>query len=145
MSLVLAIAGMIFLMVFVALPALQRSQRDAKRKDDILLFLEAVKKYQSNNRGALPADGDWDDVKKYISGDFKDPSGNDYILAVKACHTSGDGANCVNWPLTSSMDYKLHIYKQATCDGENTMKTSNPKNIAVVYRLEGSGVYCANT
>ena len=30
--LVLAIAGLIFLMVFVALPALQRSQRDTQRK-----------------------------------------------------------------------------------------------------------------
>ena len=30
--LVLAIAGLIFLMIFVALPALQRSQRDTQRK-----------------------------------------------------------------------------------------------------------------
>lgn len=33
--LVLAIAGLIFLMVFLALPALQRSQRDTQRKNDI--------------------------------------------------------------------------------------------------------------
>ena len=32
--LVLAIAGLIFLMVFVALPALQRSQRDTQRRDE---------------------------------------------------------------------------------------------------------------
>ena len=32
-ALVLAIAGMIFLMVFIALPALQRSQRDTSRRD----------------------------------------------------------------------------------------------------------------
>ncbi len=30
--LVLAIAGLIFLMVFIALPALQRAQRDSQRK-----------------------------------------------------------------------------------------------------------------
>ena len=30
--LVLAIAGLIFLMVFIALPALQRSQRDTQKK-----------------------------------------------------------------------------------------------------------------
>ena len=30
--LVLAIAGLIFLMVFIALPALQRSQRDTERR-----------------------------------------------------------------------------------------------------------------
>ena len=33
--LVLAVAGLIFLMVFLALPALQRSQRDTQRKSDI--------------------------------------------------------------------------------------------------------------
>ncbi|MDO4399218.1 MAG: prepilin-type N-terminal cleavage/methylation domain-containing protein, partial [Candidatus Saccharibacteria bacterium] len=54
-SLVLAIAGLIFLMVFIALPQLQRQQRDSRRRDDILSFLETVKKYQTNNRGALPS------------------------------------------------------------------------------------------
>ena len=33
--LVLAIAGLIFLMVFIALPALQRNQRDTQRKNDM--------------------------------------------------------------------------------------------------------------
>ena len=33
--LVLAIAGLIFLMVFLALPNLQRSQKDTQRRDDL--------------------------------------------------------------------------------------------------------------
>ena len=33
--LVLAIAALIFLMIFIALPALQRSQRDTARKNDV--------------------------------------------------------------------------------------------------------------
>lgn len=33
--LVLAIAGLIFLMIFIALPSLQRSQRDQTRKNDV--------------------------------------------------------------------------------------------------------------
>ena len=33
--LVLAVAGLIFLMIFLALPALQRSQRDTQRKREI--------------------------------------------------------------------------------------------------------------
>lgn len=37
--LVLAIAGLIFLMVFIALPALQRSQRDTQRRDDVARFI----------------------------------------------------------------------------------------------------------
>lgn len=53
-SLVLAIAGLILVMAFVALPALQRQTRDSKRKEDTMTFLQALKKYQQNNRGQLP-------------------------------------------------------------------------------------------
>lgn len=46
--LVLAIGGLIFLMVFIALPALQRSQRDTQRKDDLARFMSATIEYQKN-------------------------------------------------------------------------------------------------
>lgn len=46
--LVLAIAGLIFLMVFVALPALQRSQRDTQRRDDVARLATAVTNFQAN-------------------------------------------------------------------------------------------------
>ena len=47
--LVLAIAGLIFLMVFIALPALQRSQRNTRRRQDMARIATAVNDYQSNN------------------------------------------------------------------------------------------------
>ncbi len=53
-SLVLAIAGLILVMAFIAVPTLQRQARDAKRKEDTMTFLQALKKYQQNNRGQLP-------------------------------------------------------------------------------------------
>ena len=52
--LVLAIAGLIFLMVFIALPALQRGQRNTQREDDISRFLTAANSYQTNNNGKIP-------------------------------------------------------------------------------------------
>ena len=54
--LVLAIAGLIFMMVFLALPALQRAQRDTQRSDDIARLQAAINSYQANNRGRLPSD-----------------------------------------------------------------------------------------
>lgn len=51
--LVLAIAGLIFLMVFIALPALQRGQRDTARKNDVSTVASAVNTYRSNNKGSL--------------------------------------------------------------------------------------------
>ena len=49
--LVLAIAGLIFLMVFIALPALQRSQRNTQRRDDYSMLVTAVNSYMSSNNG----------------------------------------------------------------------------------------------
>ncbi len=57
MVLVLAIAGLIFLMVFLALPALQRSQRDSQRQRDVGMLTAKVQSYQQNNNGRLPVDG----------------------------------------------------------------------------------------
>lgn len=52
--LVLAIAGLIFLMVFIALPALQRSQRNNQRQNDINRFFTAFQQYQAHNSNKLP-------------------------------------------------------------------------------------------
>lgn len=111
-SLVLAIAGLILVMVFIALPALQRQQRDTKRKDDTMLFVQAIKKYQQNNRGALPTTsfnrdkdeansisvGGWENnpelanssswarfYNDYLGDDFKGPDGNKYGFWLFKC------------------------------------------------------------
>ena len=79
--LVLAIAGLIFLMVFVALPALQRSQRDTQRRDDMARFSSQLSQYQANNNGAVPTatKAGYDDfIANYLraaSDSFVDPSG----------------------------------------------------------------------
>jgi len=52
---VLAIAGLIFMMVFIALPSLQRSQRDTQRQNDMSKVITALQNYMTNNRGALPS------------------------------------------------------------------------------------------
>jgi prepilin-type N-terminal cleavage/methylation domain-containing protein len=43
---VLAIAGLIMLMVFLAVPKLQASARDSRRRTDLTLFYNAVREYQ---------------------------------------------------------------------------------------------------
>lgn len=68
--LVLAIAALIFLMVFIALPALQRNQRDTARKQELGKVVSAVTTWQSNHRGASPAAGDMEAFAKYVDGAF---------------------------------------------------------------------------
>lgn len=54
--LVLAIAALIFLMIFVALPALQRGQANNARKNDAATIAAAINTYRTNKNGQLPAD-----------------------------------------------------------------------------------------
>ena len=52
--LVLAIAGLIFLMVFVAFPALQRSQNDTQRQNDIARLSTQITNFKTNNTNGIP-------------------------------------------------------------------------------------------
>lgn len=52
----LAIAALIFLMVFIALPALQASQRDTARKSDVSIVSAAYNSAVGSNRGTTSVD-----------------------------------------------------------------------------------------
>jgi prepilin-type N-terminal cleavage/methylation domain-containing protein len=54
---VLAIAGLILLIVFLAVPALERASRNTQRKDDASAVASAVANFISNNGGSLPVAG----------------------------------------------------------------------------------------
>jgi len=51
---VLAVAGLIMLIVFLAVPALQRSSRNTQRKNDAGNIVTAITTYTTNNNGSLP-------------------------------------------------------------------------------------------
>lgn len=167
--LVLAIAGLIFLMVFIALPALQRSQRDTQRRDDMARFASQLSQYQANNNGKVPdaTASSWNDkfVGPYLRVDktvknvneqgettsttggeedsFVDPSGANYTVAsVLVC---GNATDCVQ--KSANDDYKsgsIRVYTNATCDGENPKYIKGDRKIAFTYKLEGAGIYCGN-
>ena len=131
--LVLAIAGLIFLMVFVALPALQRGQRDTQRRDDMSRFMSQVTSFQTNNNGRVPAANEasmrafLDNYMRRAGGEFVDPqSGGNYTVAF-----TGD-------PTTSRIIYSTG----SRCEGENFVAAGGTRTVAVRIRLEGSGVYC---
>ncbi len=170
-SLVLAIGGLIFLMVFIALPALQRSQRDTRRRDDVMILLEKIKNYEKNNRGALPGSSEvslntvnvnWSNAlnttgnettwrgfyRDYLKDTFVDPSGGNYNLTIVKCGAAATDSDCTN-SIAANLENqsfpngnKMIIVLQATCKGSKTVQSSNPRNLAVMYRLEGAGVYC---
>lgn len=136
--LVLAIAGLIFLMVFIALPALQRNQRDTQRKNDMSRVQTAIQNYQSNNRNALPSDAEFTGtgansfIGKYLkvgNDSFADPDGTDYSFKVG---TVGD------------FDHVIYYTKGAICNGESLTTGQGTNKVAIQYKLEGGGVYCVS-
>lgn len=52
---VLAIAGLILLIVFLAVPALQRNSRNTARKNDVSNILGAMTEFTNNSGGQFPA------------------------------------------------------------------------------------------
>lgn len=148
--LVLAIAALIFLMVFIALPALQRNQRDTQRKNDGGRVLTAVNNYQSNNRGKLPGQGlvnapantAWNDFSaKYLKtgGDtFQDPQGDDYVFEYR-----DTSASAPVWA-TDADRGKVVFTPGATCGDNGTVNSASggTRKVAVRIALEGGGTYC---
>ena len=133
--LVLAIAGLIFLAVFIALPALQRGQRDNQRRSDASRFASQLQSFATNNNGTMPANnatavGTF--VNSYLrKGDegFKDPkSGNDYVVTMASGAPTDVGT--------------FYYFQEGKCSGETIVKGGGARTAAIATPLEGSGVYC---
>ena len=137
LTLVIAVAGLIFLMVFVALPSMQRMSRDTRRKEDVATLMGYIKKYQNNNRGALPSTSNQKNIfrNQYLGDNFIDPDGTTYLIYW------GSGARTYN-VTNGKMNHTMYIQVGAKCEGEAAVPADNPRHVAILYRLEGSGVYC---
>ena len=144
--LVLAIAGLIFLMVFIALPALQRNQRDTQRKRDIDRLASALINYKSNNRNNdLSLSNHNGDDKNFVDsylkvgGDnFSDPDGTAYSFA--GSNSSGYTYEGDAYILTD-FNHNIYIFNNTKCDGDKAV-SSDSSNYSISYKLEGGGSYC---
>lgn len=195
--LVLAIAGLIFLMVFVALPALQRSQRDTQRRNDMSRVDTSLVQYQTNhttgaNITSLPGAGDWTGnadftveggtcesstacsfIRQYMNSgsgniqnnQFTDPDGEYYSLVITGnwadpTYTPATVSKTVtrnNEDYTSTLTvdgnrgtitgdkafdaYVIYVIPGGQCDGADVVPSA-ARHFAIMYRLEGAGVYC---
>jgi prepilin-type N-terminal cleavage/methylation domain-containing protein len=129
---VLAIAGLIMLIVFLAVPALQRNSRNTQRKNDVSALLGAVNEYTSNHSGSLP------------------PDAASVLTNAKTGYYSGSGTGQGQVTLTTSgtqtlstaaTDDRVIIAEGQTCANPTSTSTTagSARQIAVLYQVEGSG------
>jgi prepilin-type N-terminal cleavage/methylation domain-containing protein len=133
---VLAIAGLIMLVVFLAVPALQRNSRNTQRKNDVSSLLGALTEYINNNNGKLPT----------TSAEFYTASQN-AKFGFYASPTSGTALGDFNFTYNSNTAVTatantVYVKTGAKCNttGNNFGGTNNTsRNIAVVYTVETGG------
>lgn len=138
---VLAIAGLILLVVFLAVPALQRNSRNTQRREDAGNILSAVSEYTANNNGNIPA------AQANLG------SGNTATLG------TGSGVNTVpinlgyydasnvsvvaySAGLTTTVD-TITVVRGAMCNGNTVTNTgASARSVAIIYTLESNVVQC---
>ena len=161
-ALVLAVAALIFLVVFLAVPALQRNQRDDARKRDVSNVVQAVVNDTANTNTvvqagtAYPKDTAASTLKDYLDN----MSGNvDYVLVFDAVASSSGitlpysfTSNPVNPTATSdnassvqAYINKIVIYTGVRCNGNTGIQVGTSRSAAVVVQVENGGdgkYYC---
>ncbi|MCL2451922.1 prepilin-type N-terminal cleavage/methylation domain-containing protein [Candidatus Saccharibacteria bacterium] len=156
-ALVLAVAALIFLVVFLAVPALQRNQREDARKRDITIVVEAVVNITGNTNKA-PTTGVAYPKPTTGGSNLKDYLGNlsnntDYVEVVKG----GDDAlefppsQAVNPGATDSTAganpniNRIVVILGHRCNGNTGTQVGTTRSAAVAVQLESGGAgkyYC---
>lgn len=127
-TIVLAIAGLIMAIVFVAVPALQRNAHNTQRKSDASHLAGLVNEYASNHAGSLPNTAS---LSTMYSGEHWS------IMTTTPSVTATIPASGAAYGSTTQMV----VYTDATCDPSNsTVSTgSSDREFAVGFQIETSG------
>jgi prepilin-type N-terminal cleavage/methylation domain-containing protein len=154
--LVLAIAALIFLMVFIALPALQRNQRDAARTTMSSKVAAAITSYQSNKRGVQPPsgvalNGYIDGVAATTNDKFDDGTAaavtdslidsRNYVVRVSTLPT---GTPPAGGYVGEADTNGIQVYTGAKCNGAGDAAVSGSKRSAAVLikKENGNAIVC---
>ena len=129
---VLAIAGLIILIVFLAVPALQRNSRNTAMKSDVQNLLGGISEYQSNNNGRMPTNVSGTGAITLSQGTQAAPTAPTQTTNIQGATqvTSGAGAPGAGVPAAGN----IYVRLGTRCDG-----TANTRAVAVSYHQETSG------
>lgn len=130
---VLAIAGLIMLIVFMAVPALNRNKRNTQARSEVSNYLGAVQEWSNNNNGRTPLTGNDLDgtngVNSLANGTFMAEPPQTGATAIPS------GARTTVIPLQS-----MELVVQARCSTTTTGQTvaAPGRALAIRFAVEGS-------
>lgn len=131
---VLAIAGLIMLVVFLAVPALQRNARNTQRKSDVSALLGALTEFSANNNGKLPATGT---EQTAALGNAK--TGYYSNVGVGIGEMSWSATTTVSpLPATAAGD-RIVIVVGGKCGALGAVVAGSARQAAIQYQVEQSG------
>jgi prepilin-type N-terminal cleavage/methylation domain-containing protein len=136
---VLAIAGLILVVVLIAVPQLQASQRDSARRDTVNRVSAEIQNYSANNNGRTPF-GDIDSFQERYLGGTEDDDGNVSNVIVDISNP-GSGERYDLQVQTAAADpsdssNQMFIFPGATCDGESVTGVSGTATSSRVYAIQ---------
>ena len=135
---VLAIAGLIMLVVLLAVPALQRTSRNSQRRSDVNAIGAAVTEFINNNNGKLPTTVATDaDGKVTVSG----VAGTNTSEGKLAYYTGGVSLVTTVPSLNNTSEDTLIVVQKAKCNG-NLAVAGTGRGVAITYTLENASKQC---
>jgi len=141
---VLAIAGLIMAIVFLAVPALRRSANNTQRKNDAANILALVNEYASNQGGAIPTEICYTagpPSTESVGGGASCPASNAVSTNVSGQITTVNIAATVPATLPTLNTSTLWIFGTATCSNANTVAAgSSSRSVAAYYGIEPATV-----
>ncbi len=142
--LVLAIAALIFLMVFIALPALQRNQRDTARKTILGKVTSGITTYQSNKRGAQPPDAEA--LSKYVDAKAQTSGGATTYVIDSEYEVELTNTLPTNGVGNAATDV-VQVITGATCnDAGDAAIDGTTRQAAVILQMENADAFfCQST
>ena len=141
---VLAIAGLILLVVFLAVPALQRNSRNTQRSNDVAGLLGGMSEYVNNNNGSLPAtqSGGAAGSTNYVIG-----AAGSNTVDVSLGYFTGNNVSIVNVSGAThnngTTQEQVQIVRSAKCNGGNATSTgASERGYVALYTLENDSKQC---
>jgi prepilin-type N-terminal cleavage/methylation domain-containing protein len=125
---VLAIAGLILLIVFLAVPALQRNARNTGRRDDAGRFGAAVNDYVANRNGTMPNDAQ--------SGTIFTDMGNTSQYATTDRVATATGAQAVIPTVAGQPRVRLVTGAQCNSTNDGSTVVGSSRQAAIQFQLE---------